>query len=107
MVRPAGALAGHGWINLRPQYRRPPPAEGREGRPARRPSTMAPRRRCRLRCLSELGAFLAADTARIEASPAYMVVGVVLPQVDLSIILPAAGKVGEEEMSRLTEVAAA
>ena len=68
---------------------------------------MAPRRRCRLRCLSELGAFLAADTARIEASPAYMVVGVVLPQVDLSIILPAAGKVGEEEMSRLTEVAAA
>ena len=38
---------------------------------------------------------------------AYMVVGVVLPQVDLSIILPAAGEVGEEEMSRLTEVAAA
>ena len=90
VVRPAGALAGHGWIYLRLQHRRPSPAEGREGRPARRPSTMAPRRRCRLRCLSELGAFLAADTARIEVSPAYMVVGVVLPQVDLSTEVAAA-----------------
>ena len=61
--------------------------------------------------LGELGAFLAADSARIEARPAGMVLGAVLPQVscqfsgfltyplpqvDLSIILPVSASPGQE-----------
>ena len=46
-----------------------------------------------LETLSEMGAFLSSDSARISApaTPAGMVIGAVLPQLDVSIILPSCG----------------
>jgi len=45
--------------------------------------------------LGELGAFLASDSSRIVDKPSGLVLGAVLPQVDLSVILPAETQAGE------------